>query len=282
MVEDDEVTVKTSNCSAKQWHTNKLITKPKGNFLEYVNIRKQHQSRNEGWREISSTKTIPPPQQEYPTARSTENAFPQNNKNLPRKIFPATSVTTHHVHHEGGQSYRPSKSMPASSPPATNITTKAQAWITIIQQKGIQNLANSSLLLNHQRISNIVHAISDSGATAHFIVKGAPVTNLKKATFPLRITLPNGGIIYSTRTCNLDIPWLPKEITEAHIVPGIERSLIATRKFCDAGCQVIFDQEECRIYYNNRLVLTRERDKADTSLWKLPVNPKKTPKCLTT
>ena len=98
---------------------------------------------------------------------------------------------------------------------------------------------------------NIVHAISDSGATAYFIVDGAAVANLKKTKFPLRITLPNEGIIYSTHTCNLDIPWLPNEITDAHIVPGIERSLIATKKNCDAGCQVVFDQEECRIYYKN-------------------------------
>ena len=134
--------------------------------------------------------------------------------------------------------------------------TKAQAWKTIIQDKGIQNLTNSDLLLNQQRISNIVHAVSDSGATAHFIIDGAPVTNIKKAKFPLQITLPNGHIIYSTHTCNLDIPWLPDEMTEAHIVPGIERSLIATRKFCDVGCKVVFDQDECRIYYREKLVLT--------------------------
>ena len=105
------------------------------------------------------------------------------------------------------------------------------------------------MILNQKKISNIVHAISDSGATAHFIVDGAPVTNIKKADFPPRVTYPNGGFIYSSHTCNLDIPWLPDEMTEAHIVPGIEILLIATKKVCDARCQVVFDKEECRIYY---------------------------------
>ena len=119
--------------------------------------------------------------------------------------------------------------------------------------------------------------MSDSGATAHFIVDGAPVTNIKKADFPLKIACPNGGYIYSSHTCNLDIPWLPNEMTEAHIVPGIERSLIATRKFCDAGCQVVFDMDECRVYYQGKLVLTGKRDKKETGLWLLPINPNAKP-----
>ena len=264
--------MKTSNCRQKQWNDNKVLTNPKGHFSEHVNVMTRCQPQNDGWREISAQKQNPPPRQENFTTRI------QDNKNLPKEIFPTPSGTTHIIQHEGGHVGRPSKLKPVTlTPPATAII-KAQAWKTIIQQKGIRNLANSSLLLNHQRISNIVHAISDSGATAHFIVKGAPVTNIKKAVFPLRITLPNGGIIHSTHTCNLDIPWLPNTITEAHIVPGIERSLIATRKFCDAGCQLIFDQDECRIYYKNRLVLTGKRDKTDTTLWKLPINPKNPPK----
>ena len=67
-------------------------------------------------------------------------------------------------------------------------------------------------------------------------------------------------------------------MTEAHIVPGIERLLIATRKFCDAGCQVVFDLEECRVYYKGKLVLTGKRDKKETGLWLLPINPTASPK----
>ena len=76
------------------------------------------------------------------------------------------------------------------------------------------------------------HAISDSGATGHFLVAGAPVVNKNITTNPIKITLPNGKTIQSTHTCNLDIPWLPAHMTEAHIVPELAHaSLISTRKF---------------------------------------------------
>ena len=96
------------------------------------------------------------------------------------------------------------------------------------------------------------------------------------------MTLPNGKIIHSTHTCNLDIPWLPAEMTE-HIVPGLTQfSLISTRQFCDAGCKVIFDKEECRICYKykKRLVLSGKRDRK-SGLWKLPINPTATSPSLT-
>ena len=96
--------------------------------------------------------------------------------------------------------------------------------------------------------------------------------NIKPATKPIAITLPNGKIIKSTHKCNLDIPWLPEHMTEAHIVPGLAHaSLISTGKFCDAGCKVMFDKEECRVYFKNKLVLVGGRDVA-TGLWQLPIN----------
>ena len=95
---------------------------------------------------------------------------------------------------------------------------------------------------------------------------------MKIAYNPIQIKLLDGDIILSTHTCNLPIPWLPNEMTEAHIVPGlVHSSLIPTKKFCEAGCVVILDMHECRVYYgpkaiNHRiasaeeLVLTGGRD----------------------
>jgi hypothetical protein len=101
------------------------------------------------------------------------------------------------------------------------------------------------------------YALFDSGATAHFLVQGAPVINKQPVVKPLKIKLPDGNFIESTHTCNLNIPWLPTSVTEAHIVPGLQHSsLISTRKFCDAGCKVIFETEECKVFYKNKLVLT--------------------------
>ena len=64
-------------------------------------------------------------------------------------------------------------------------------------------------------------AFSDSGATVHFLVEGVPVVNKRPAKFPINVTLPNGKTIKSMHTCNIDIPWLPSIMTEAHIVPGL-------------------------------------------------------------
>ena len=53
---------------------------------------------------------------------------------------------------------------------------------------------------------------------------------------------------------------MPHEMTEAHIVPGLAHSsLISTKKFCEAGCKVVFDEEECRVYYKDKLVLSGDR-----------------------
>jgi len=129
-------------------------------------------------------------------------------------------------------------------------------------------------MLNTTSIQRAIEwAISDSGATGHFIVEGAPIVNRKIAQFPIAIKLPDGKIIKSTHTGNLDIPWLPTTMTECHVVPGLAHSsLISTRKFCDAGCKVSFDEDECRVYFKGKLVLTGDRDPV-TTLWRLPLNP---------
>ena len=117
-------------------------------------------------------------------------------------------------------------------------------------------------------------AIADAGATGHFVMAGAPVINVKPTTNPIRITLPDGQTIMSTHTCNLNIPWLPDFMTEAHIVPGMAHSsLISIKKFCDGGCKVMYDEYEVRVFYKGKMVLSGGRD-ARTGLWLLPIAEK--------
>lgn len=120
-------------------------------------------------------------------------------------------------------------------------------------------------------------ALSDSGATSHFLVEGAHAINIKMDNDPITITLPDGRAIQSTHTCNLDIPWLRSEATQAHIVPGLAHaSLVSTAKFCDAGYTVAFDALECRIFNGTEIVLKGGRDKV-TNLWRLPLRPNAKP-----
>ena len=75
----------------------------------------------------------------------------------------------------------------------------------------------------------------------------------------------------------MDIPWLPHSITEAHIVPGLSQSsLISTRKFCDAGCKVKFDETGYKVYYQGKLVMKGSKSNK-TGLWHLPENPSEPP-----
>ena len=109
------------------------------------------------------------------------------------------------------------------------------------------NIDNDSLAVEY--------AISDSGATCHFLVKGAPVTKLQVADNPISITISNGKSITYT-------PWLPNHMTEAHIVPGLAHaSLISTRIVFEAGCKVIFDADKFRVYYKGNLVLSGGKNK---------------------
>jgi len=174
----------------------------------------------------------------------------------------------------------PSRVSPFKKRPFENLKTRQQAWQHIIQVNNLQQLPTSDIIFNNERVIKqvkIEYALSDSGASGHFLVEGAPVTRKKVAKNPISILLPDGSTVKSTHTCHLDIPWLPDKMTEAHIVPQLAHSsLISTRKFCEAGCKVVFDEDECRVYYNNEVVLIGGRDER-SRLWKLPINPQVKP-----
>ena len=113
--------------------------------------------------------------------------------------------------------------------------------------------------------------IANAGATGNLMVKNAPVINVKPAENLITITLTNGQTIQPTHTYNLNIPWLPAIMTEAHIVPGMARlSLILIKNCFDGGCKVTYDSDEVKVVYNNQLVLSGGRN-SKTGLWCLPI-----------
>ena len=69
-------------------------------------------------------------------------------------------------------------------------------------------------------------ALSDSGASSHFIVDGANVINKQIDSNPIIITLPDGATLQSRHTCNVNIPWLRDKATRARIVGA--RTLVLT------------------------------------------------------
>ena len=87
-------------------------------------------------------------------------------------------------------------------------------------QTNSENVASTTI--TNQKRARLKKVLSDAlyanaGVTVHFVIAGAPVINVKPTTNPIQITLPDGQIIMSTHTCNLNIPWLPAFMTEAHM-----------------------------------------------------------------
>jgi hypothetical protein len=115
-------------------------------------------------------------------------------------------------------------------------------------------------------------AIADTGATSIFGMEGAAVKNKQMARNPLMINLPDGRQIKSTHICDIDIPGLPTTLT-GYIVPHLAiASLIGIRVLCKAGCKVIFDNDTCDVYYEDKLILQGYKDPS-TDLWTLPIVP---------
>jgi len=115
-------------------------------------------------------------------------------------------------------------------------------------------------------------AIADSGATSHFLMTAAPVTDQAIATTPLRVKLPNGTILHSSHTCMLDLPALPPQARKGHIIPGLaNHSLISIVQLCKAGCKVLFEKDCCKVILNDKIILCGFQCHR-TGLWMLPLN----------
>ena len=102
---------------------------------------------------------------------------------------------------------------------------------------------------HHANAMNIAphHAIADIGATSIFIMAGTPVNNIRKTNKPIHSSLPDGKQSLSAQVCDINIPGLPITLT-GHIVPDMKMaSLLGIRVLCKAGCEVIFNDQKCRI-----------------------------------
>jgi hypothetical protein len=59
--------------------------------------------------------------------------------------------------------------------------------------------------------------------------------NKQLAEYLLEVRLPNGAVIASIHTANLDLPSLPTAASKAHILPGLaQHSLLSVGQMCDS------------------------------------------------
>jgi hypothetical protein len=118
----------------------------------------------------------------------------------------------------------------------------------------------------------ITHAVADTGATSILVMKNTPMQNIRIATNPLTINLPDGTIVKSTDLCDLEILGLPHGL-EGHIVPDLTvASLAGIRILCKLGCTVLFTDTACYVRYHGQVILTGYKDPS-TDLWVLPITP---------
>ncbi len=77
----------------------------------------------------------------------------------------------------------------------------------------------------------------------------------------------------STHICDINIPELPK-VLMGHIVLSLAiTSLMGICHLCKAGCIVIFDNNECDVMFNGKVILRGYKDLI-TNLWMLPITNK--------
>ena len=84
--------------------------------------------------------------------------------------------------------------------------------------------------------------------------------------------MPNSTHEKSTHTCYLRIPGLPKELRKEHIALGLSHSsLVSIKRLCKGGYEVVFKENDCEVWYQNRKVLTG-RTIGPGGLWILPID----------
>jgi hypothetical protein len=105
-------------------------------------------------------------------------------------------------------------------------------------------------------------AIADTGASGHYIRPQDPHQSNGTTQDQISVGLPNGATLQSSPNhCTLDIPQLPDDARNAHIIPGLTHSsLVSIGTLCDAGCKATFDRTTVIITNNNDVVMTGQRD----------------------
>ena len=127
------------------------------------------------------------------------------------------------------------------------------------------NTILSTVEINMKSIKDGV--ILDSGATGHFQVTTAPITNITPSSSPLTVKLLDGACVSSTHKCTLNLPQLPTISREGHIIPVLaSHSLMSVAKLCNSGCEVKFTKIDCQVKHLGRIVL-RGRKCTRTGLW---------------
>jgi hypothetical protein len=111
-------------------------------------------------------------------------------------------------------------------------------------------------------------AIVESGCTGHFLLVNAPCLSKVKSQTPLTVRLPNGAIMESSHTAELNIPELNAVASKAHFSPGMaSHYLLSVGQLYSEGYIVTFKNASVTVCNSHKFqILSGPRD-LDTGLW---------------
>ena len=226
-------------------------------------------------------------------ARGNKNNFYYRNMNMANRTMSfeddeASVGTTY-----SAETVKRSNTMPSRA------RTRGEAWNVIKQRNWVQQTivdqdrrwcptniekklspANRVGAINKEYLGKLLDntneltwACADSGCTANICIPGTPLKNLRPTSKPIRLKTANGEWIETTHEGEIDIPGLPPAARRAHICPDLANmSLIGIKTLVDAGCEVLFSQDDCIVLYEGNIVWKGGRQ-ARSGLWILPLSP---------
>jgi hypothetical protein len=81
-------------------------------------------------------------------------------------------------------------------------------------------------------------AIANTGATKHYLIPMAPVTNINYNAATSTISTATGQLLQLSAEATINIPWLPPGTSTGKIMPDFVNNLLSMGVFCDANCTV--------------------------------------------
>jgi hypothetical protein len=100
-----------------------------------------------------------------------------------------------------------------------------------------------------------------------------PYTNPHPTSTPLHVSLPDGTIITSSHTANLNLPGLPPGASICHLFPELTTgSLLSIGLLCDHNCTAIFTKHAVIIKNHEGATIIQGVRDATTNLWTIPIN----------
>ena len=113
---------------------------------------------------------------------------------------------------------------------------------------------------------------ADTGTTGHFVQQqqylsyDGPLFNVRRATTPISVTLPDNSTMENTHEATLRLPGVSPSASRAYVFKDMASSLLSIGQLCDDGCIATFDREKVVIAKDNAVILQGKRDPS-TKLW---------------